>query len=297
MTGGLKALLFSLALCVWVLVVACDIVVGSPAVTKVPYWQDDWPAPPLPLMSLQHEGGTVLGDPHAYCWQFEGNTDRVCEENYHWTGLYEYPEIPSHHRIPVIVEAETRPTKLFAQVYTKPGNIMVGGLRRLSAVNPRLELDLSPGEYNVRLIGYWGGNNDNVSYEFGLTVPGEAALISECAMTLIGVDDVLSLNSLDDPRRTAPDDANSMGCRFNKPIASVVLTLHSDTLGSYTETFQIDPPSIEVGFPLRDHVTSQKTGGPLPAGKYSRRMAAYTEEGEEWRSGSGMLKEVEIAGP
>lgn len=295
MTCRLNTMLIAAALIALVLVVACGTVGSGPAVTRVPYWQDDWPAPPLPLMSLQHEGGIVLGDPHAYCWQFEGATDRVCEENYPWTGLREYPEISSHHRIPVIVEAETRPTKLFAQVYTKPGNIMVGGLRRLSAVNPRLELDLSPGEYHVRLIGYW--QDDNVSYEFGLTVPGEAALISECAMTLIGVDEVLSLKSLDDPRRTAPDDANGMGCKFSKPIASVVMTLHSDTLGSYTETFQIDPPSIEVGFPLRDNLASRKTGGPLPAGEYSRRMAAYTEEGEEWRFGRGMLEEVEIAGP
>ena len=268
---------------------------ATPMATRVVQWPDNWPVPPLPVMSLQHEDGPIQGDPHAYCWQFEGATDRVCEEEYPWSGLWQYREIASHQRIPVIIEAETRPTKLFAQVYTKPGNIMVGGLRRLSSVNPKLDLDLSPGEYNVRLIGYW--QDDNVSYEFGLSIPGQAALISECAMTLIGVDEVLSLKSLDDPRRTAPDDANSMGCRFNKPIASVVMTLHSDTLGSYTETFQIDPPSITIGFPLRDNVASQKTGGALPAGEYSRRMAAYTEEGEEWRSGWGMLEEVEIAGP
>ena len=276
-------------------VVACDNGGDPPAVTRVPYWQDTWPAPPLPLMSLKHEDGPILGDPHAYCWQFEGTADRVCEEHHIWSGLWQYPEIASHQRIPVIIEAEERPTKLFAQVYTKPGDIMVGGLRRLSAVNPKLDLDLSPGEYNVRLIGYWQDNN--VSYEFGLSVPGQAALIGGCEMTLIGVDSVLSLKSLDHPRRTAPDDANGMGCRFNKPIASVVMTLHSDTLGSYTETFHIDPPSITIGFPLRDNVSSQKTGGPLPAGEYSRRMVAFTEEGEEWNFGWGMLEEVEIAGP
>ena len=41
----------------------------------------------------------------------------------------------------------------------------------------------------------------------------------------------------------------------------------------------------------------QETGGPLPAGKYSRRMVAITEEGEEWNFGPGLLEEVEIAGP
>ena len=116
-------------------------------------------------------------------------------------------------------------------------------------------------------------------------------------MTVIGADPVLSLKSLDDPKRTAPDDANGMGCRFNKPIASVVMTLHSDSLGSYTETFDIDPPSITLSFPLRDNIASQKTGGPLPAGEYSRRVVAITEEGEEWDFDWGLLKQVEIAGP
>ena len=251
--------------------------------------------PPLPVMSMQHQDVLVHGDPHAYCWQFEWAADRVCQEEFIWSGLDLYTQISSHQRIQIIIEAETTPTKLFAQVYTKPGNIMVGGLRRLSAVNPKLDLDLSPGEYNVRLIGYWQDNE--VSYEFGLAVPGQAALIGGCGSTDIDVDPVLSLKSLDDPMRTAADDANRMGCRFNKPIASVVLTLHNDTLGTYTETFRMDPPSTSFGFPLGDNVASEKSGGPLPAGKYSRRMVAYTEEGEEGSFGPGLLEEVEIAGP
>ena len=268
---------------------------ATPMATRVVQWPDNWPVPPLPVMSLQHEDGPIQGDPRRYCWQFEGATDRVCEEEYPWSGLWQYREIASHQRIPVIIEAETRPTKLFARVHTKTGNIMVGGLRRLSAVNPRLDLELSPGEYNVVLIGYWQDNE--VSYEFGLYIPGEVELRAECEMTVIGADPVLSLKSLDDPKRTAPDDANGMGCRFNKPIASVVMTLHSDSLGSYTETFDIDPPSITLSFPLRDNIASQKTGGPLPAGEYSRRVVAITEEGEEWDFDWGLLKQVEIAGP
>ena len=295
LTGRFRVMLIAAALTALVLVVACDTGGGPPAVTRVVQWPDNWPVPPLPVMSLQHEDGSIQGDPHAYCWQFEGAADRVCEAEHPWSGLYRYAEIASHQRIPIMIEPETRPTKLFAQVYTKPGNIMVGGLRRLSAVNPKLDVDLSPGEYNVRLIGYWQDNN--VSYEFGLIVPGLAALIAECSMTLIGVDPVLSLKSHDDPRRTAPDDANGMGCRFSKPIARVTMTLHNDALGSYTETFHIDPPSTAIGFPLRDNVASMKTGGPLPAGKYSRRMVAITEEGEEWNFGPGLLEEVEIAGP
>ena len=218
-----------------------------PAVTRVVQWPDNWPVPPLPVMSLQHEDGPIQGDPRSYCWQFEGATDRVCEEEYPWSGLWQYREIASHQRIPVIIEAETRPTKLFARVHTKPGNIMVGGLRRLSAVNPRLDLELSPGEYNVVLIGYWQDNN--VTYEFGLYIPGEVELRAECEMTVIGADPVLSLESLDDPQRMAPDDANVMGCRFNKPIASRHDDVAQRCTGSYTETFHIDPPSITIGFP------------------------------------------------
>ena len=286
----------AIALAALVLAVACDIGGPVPAPTTVVQWPDNWPVPPLPVMSLQHEDGSIQGDPHAYCWQFEGAPDRVCEEEDIWSGSYEYPEVASNQRIPIVIEPETRPTKLFAQVFTKPGNLMTGGLRRLSAVNPRLDLgDLDPGEYNVRLIGYWQDNE--ISYEFGLYIPGEVELKGGCDMTDVDAAPVLSLKSLDDRLRTAADNANRMGCRFNKPIASVVLTLHSGTLGSYTETFQIDPPSAAIGFPLRDNVASMKTGGPLPAGKYSRRMVAITEDGEEGSFGPGLLEEVEIAGP
>ena len=145
---------------------------ATPMATRVVQWPDNWPVPPLPVMSLQHEDGPIQGDPRRYCWQFEGATDRVCEEEYPWSGLWQYREIASHQRIPVIIEAETRPTKLFARVHTKTGNIMVGGLRRLSAVNPRLDLELSPGEYNVVLIGYWQDNE--VSYEFGCIFPARS---------------------------------------------------------------------------------------------------------------------------
>ena len=295
MTCKIRVLFIAVALTALVFVAACDIGGGTPAVTRVVQWPDNWPVPPLPVMSMQHQDVLVHGDPHAYCWQFEWAADRVCQEEFTWSGLDLYTQISSHQRIQIIIEAETTPTKLFAQVYTKPGNLMVGGLRRLSAVNPKLDLALSPGEYNVRLIGYW--QDDNVSYEFGLTVPGRAALIGGCDMTEIERAPFLSLKSLDDPMRTAADDVNRAGCRFNKPIASVRLTLHNDTLGSYTETFQIDPPSITFSLPLRDNVASEKTGGPLPAGEYSRRMVAITEEGEERVFEAGFLEEVIIAAP
>ncbi len=287
----IRVLLNAVVLAALVSVVACQTGGGVPAAPTAVQWPDNWPAPPLPVISLQHPDGPIQGDPHAYCWQFDWAASRVCEEETPWSGSYEYPEISPRQRIPVGIEAETKPTKLFALIFTKTGDMVVGNLRHLATVNPSLDLDLEPGEYNVRLIGYWHANE--VSYEFGLIVPGEVELKAECHMSLVGVDSrVLLLESLDDRLRTAPDNRNRMGCRFNKPIASVVLTLHSDSLGSFTETFEIDPPSLAIRFPLRDNAVSRKTGGPLAAGEYSRRIVAFTEDGEEWRFDSGFLEEV-----
>ena len=149
MTSRIRVLLIAVALAALALVTACDKGgvaspeepdSATPAVTRVVQWPDNWPVPPLPVMSLQHEDGPIQGDPHAYCWQFEGAGDRVCEEEDIWSGSYEYPEVAPDQRIPIVIEPETRPTKLFAQVFTKPGNLMTGGLRRLSEVNPRLDL-------------------------------------------------------------------------------------------------------------------------------------------------------------
>ena len=260
-------------------------------VVRVVEWPDSWPVPPLPVMSLEHESGPTQGSPHRYCWQLEDAADRVCKEYGIWSGVSHYPEVVPGERIPIIIDAETRPTKMFAQVYTRPGDIMVGGLRRLTTGAPSLDLaDVGPGVYNVRLIGYWEDNE--ISYEFGLSVPGVVALTAGCEMTLIGVGPVLALESLDDRKRTAPDEANGAGCRFNKPIARISMTLQNDDSGPYTETFRIDPPSVTVSFPLRDGVVSEKSGQPLPPGEYSRRMVAITEGGEEWELSWGFLDVV-----
>ena len=162
---------------------------------------------------------------------------------------------------------------------------------QLGTTYPVLDLDLDPGDYHIRLIGQWQYNEttdyterryDEVSYEFGLSVPGEVELLAECVGTLIGGDLTIVLSSLDDRLRTAIDSANSGGCRFNKPIARVSLTLNSDSFPPYTETFDIEPPSLTVGFPLPEDIVSEKTGGPLPPGKYSRRIVAVAEDGDEW---------------
>ena len=277
---------------------------STPIVKRV--WPDSWPVPPLPVMALEHPGGLVWGSPHSYCWHLEDESDRVCHEYSPWTGLDAYPEGVQDRQIPVRVDSETRPDKMFAQVHTRHGNIMVDFIQ-MGTTYPVLDLDLDPGDYHIRLIGQWQYNEttdyverqyDNVAYEFGLSVPGAVDLLAECASTLIGGDLNIVLSSLDDRIRTAVDSANSAGCRFNKPIARISLTLDSDNSSPYTETFHVDPPSLTVGFPLPEDMVSEKTDGPLPPGEYSRRIVAVSEDGDEWdvTGADSFLDTVTIAG-
>ena len=257
-----------------------DSVTPTPKVVWVVKWPDSWPVPPLPVMWLEHESGPTRGSPQRYYWHFEDASDPVFQDYAIWSGVREYPEVVPGSHIPIRIDADTRPTKMFAQVFTRPGTIMVGGLRRLSTTSPGLDLaGLGPGVYNIRLIGHWQDNR--VAYEFGLSIPGAVKLKSQCSQTLIGANEILALESLDDRLRTAPDSANSGGCSFNKPIAHVSLTLQNAAFGPYTETFHIDPPSVSVSFPLRDDLASEKTGEPLPPGEYSRRMYVIAEDGEK----------------
>ena len=243
-------------------------------------WPESWPVPPLPVMWLELESGTTPGSPHMYYWQFEGASDRVHHEFALWSGVNEYPEVPLGSKIPIKIDADTRPTKMFTQVFTRPGDILVGKLGRPSTVGPKLDLaEHGPGVYNVRVIGHWGDNR--VAYEFGLSIPGDVKLTSGCSQTLIGADPILALESLDDRLRTAPDNSNSGGCRFNKPITRVVLTLRDDDVGPYTETFHIDPPSVTVQFPLREGRASERSGAQLPPGQYTRQIVVVAEDGEE----------------
>ena len=276
--------------------VEADIATSTPKVIWVVKWPDSWPVPPLPVMWLEHESGPIPGSPHMYYWQFEGASDRVYHEYALWSGVSEYPEVAPGSQIPIKIDSDTRPTKIFAQVITRPGGIMVGNLGRPSTVGPKLDLaQFGPGVYNVRVIGHWGDNR--VAYEFGLSIPGDVKLMSACSQTVIGADPILALESLDDRRRMAPDSSNSGGCRFNKPIARVVMTLRNDDVGPYTETFHIDPPSVSVLFPLRDGRTSERSGDPLPPGQYTRQIVVIAEDGEELELRWGSRYIVTLAGP
>ena len=273
-----------------------DGVTPTPKVVWVVKWPDSWPVPPLPVMWLEHQSGPTRGSPQRYCWQFEDGSDPVCEEYTIWSGVREYPETTLGAHIPITIDADTRPTKMFAQVFTRPGTIMVGGLRRLSTTSPGLDLaGLGPGVYNIRLIGHWQDNR--VAYEFGLSIPGAVKLKSQCDKTTIGGYVNVVLESLDDRLRTAMDSLNGGGCRFSKPIARVTMKLQNNYFGPYTETFRIDPPSLVVSFPLMDGLASEKSGDPLPPGPYSRRMIVIAEDGNELDI-SGVFRDVvTLAGP
>ena len=117
-------------------------------------------------------------------------------------------------------------------------------------------------------------------------------------MTQIGGDRAYHvLHSLDDRLRTAIDSANRGGCRFNKPIARVLLALDNGAQ-TYTEIFQFAPSSHEFGLPLPEDLVSETSGGPLPPGDYRRQMVAVTEDGDEFdlTSLDGVLDTITLAG-
>ena len=310
MTGALRA--FFAALIVAALAIGCGPERGAqpagrddamPATTRV--WPASWPVPPVPIMWLVHPSESIWGSPHAYCWHVADESNRVCQEYVLWSGVDAFPEaVPGKH-IPVGIESETRPDKVFAQVYTRHGNLMVEFLR-LGPNYPALDLDLDPGDYHIRIIGQWPYNDpsaplgrryNEVSYEFGLQVPGAVELIGGCDATDIGGDVRIVLRSLDDRMRTAKDSANRAGCRFNKPIARLSLTLDDGTQ-TYTEVFHIDPPSLSFGLPLPEDSASATSGGPLPPGDYSRRIVAISEDGDELdvTTAAEFLQTITLAG-
>lgn len=301
MTAPLKVLLAAL-------VVAATAVACGPAIegqSAEPEWPGAWPVPPLPVMWLEHPSGSVWGSPSSYCWRLKDGGGRVCHEYEFWLGIDDYPETAPGKQIPVRIESETTPNRVFVQVDTRHGNLMADFLQ-LAPTYPVLDLDLAPRDYHIRVLGQWQDNPgaayvdrryNDVAYEFGLRVPGVAELLAKCAWTLIGGDISITLDSLHDPLRTAPDRANHAGCKFNKPIARISLTL-DDGAESYTELFHIDPPSLAVDFPLPAESVSEKSGDPLSPGDYTRRIAALSDDGDrvELTTMGAFLATVTIAG-
>ncbi len=276
---------------------------AAPAATRV--WPASWPVPPLPVMWLEHPGGSIWGSPSRYCWHVEDAADRVCEEYVIWSGVDAFPETKAGRPIPVRIESETTPEKVFAQVYTRHGDLRVDFVQ-LGPTYPVLDLDLDPGDYHLRVIGQWpyidpsaplGRRYNEVAYEFGLHVPGAVKLIGGCDTTDIGGDLRIVLGSLDDRMRTAKDSANRAGCRFSKPIARLLLTLDNGAQ-TYTETFRFDPPTLRFDLPLHEDFGSETSGGPLPPGVYARRIVAISEDGDEVdvTTAAEFLQTISLAG-
>ena len=67
---------------------------------------------------------------------------------------------------------------------------------------------------------------------------------------------------------------------------------------SSTELFHLDPPSLTVGFPLPAESASEKNGGPLPPGQYTRRLVATRDDGDEveFTTMNAFLATVTVAG-
>ena len=238
----------------------------------------------LPVLSLTHNGRTLEARRYEACWTPAAASELECVESSPRGELENYHEVEGGDRIEITIMTDERPTKMLATVFTSPGEILVGELLHLSQVKPKLVVDLPPGRYNVRLHAQWfeGGSeiNHEVNYVVGIKIPGEVALKRECMSTAQGGILGILLESLDDPARTAVDAVNFGGCSFNKEISQVVLTLENDSF-RYVETFQLDPPSLQIGLPIPENTVSQSTGGPLPPGLYERKIVALTADGAE----------------
>ena len=247
----------------------------------------------LPTLSLTHEGRTLEARRYEGCWTPAAASEFQCVESSPRGELEQYHEVESGDGIVITITPNTRPTKLLATVFTNPGEVLVGDLLRLSPVEREFVVDLPPGRYNVRLHAQWfeGGSEvrHKVNYVVGIKIPGEVALESGCISTAQGGILGILLESLDDPARTAVDALNGGGCSFNKEISHVVLTLENDNF-RYVETFQLDPPSLQVGLPLPEDTVSKSTGGPLPPGLYERRVVALTADGAEMEIAARVVK-------
>ena len=239
----------------------------------------------LPSLTVIHEGRTIQARRYQGCWTPGPSPGFQCVGTSPHGEQQSYTEVESGASIKIEITPESRPTRLMATVLTHPGEVMVSGLLHLSTVERELVVDVPPGSYNVMLHAQWFEGESRprhkVNYVFGLRVPGEPELRGGCTSTAIGGIMGIVLESLDDPLRTAVDPINSRGCRYNIPIAKVLLVLEDSTGRRYTETFHIDPPSLTIPLPVREDVSSVVEGSPLPTGEYSRRISVVAENGTE----------------
>ena len=247
---------------------------------EVARWPDASPVPPLPVISLVYRDGPRHGSPRNYCWHLKWGSRQAFNHYPAWAGITEYPETAPDGRVPVKIEANTAPGRLFAQVFNRNEGTARNKTRRLSTTDPVLDLsNLSPGTYRARMIGHW--EEQKVSYEFGLNTPDTIRFNGGCFKTSMGYETPLTITSAADPIRTQGEPVNPFGCEFNKPVARVIMTLRHEGTGFYTEIFHIDSPGNELSFPLKKTVRSDRhDASELPPREYSRHAVALSEDGQ-----------------
>ena len=178
----------------------------------------------------------------------------------------------------VMVQSDGPPNELVAQVFADPAGPMIRVLDLEPARSATLPLDLGPGSYLMRISGRWLDRHADYEFRFVL-VPGGDGLTAECFHTE-AEPLPLTYDVLNEPTPSGFDGRNSAGCRFSKPVSKVSVLLSNDDGSRHGETFFIEPPSVELSFPLPDGLVSEKTLELLAPGEYRRQMVAVAEDGD-----------------
>ena len=234
----------------------------------------------LPALSLEYRGKAIEGHRTESCQRPPGREERECTEISNWKDVDSFTEVPSGETLAIRHTSDTLPSRMYVYSVSEPGDVG-GEFIMLYQGQDTFVLEEGSGSHKVRVTADWAEDEVQISYGFGLRIPGIAELTSECASTAVGGILGIVLESLEDPNRTAFEAVNHSGCRFNKRIAKARLYLDGDAGRSYTETFLLEPPSLTLPFPVPEDVSSIKEGGPLPPGEYSRQITVIAVDGEE----------------
>ncbi len=256
--------------------------------------------PPLPVLSQEGVPEPIRGVPGTWCADEQGNPVRRCPRPDRSSELDSYTEIEDGEKLLIRFQPDvapgTWPEAIFAQVYSKSGGFMIEFIE-VTPVDPVLQLDLGPGAYNVNLIVRWPYPQGGIESRFGLTIPGDPIVRSECIMTLLGTDAVILFDPANDPAPTMVDPVNNAGCRFDRPIASVTVTLSDAGVNRFSETFYLDPPSMTFGLPLSPDLNSDRTPDRLPPGVYKRGIVVTATDGSEKGIGPHFFDSVTVPDP
>jgi hypothetical protein len=240
-------------------------------------------APPLPVIRLQHRDKTYEGAQASYCWPEDPAGESslvVCADAIAWAGIDSTVPVSRGDDVLVKVESNGPPNELVAQVFADPAGPMIQSLDLEPASTATLPLDLGPGSYLLRVSGRWPDGQADYEFRFVL-VPGGDGLAAECFHTE-AEPLPLTYDVLNEPTPSGFDGMNSAGCRFSKPVSRVSVFLSNDNGSRHGETFFIEPPSVELSFPLPDGLMSEKTLELLAPGEYRRQMVAVAEDGDTW---------------